>query len=570
MPAQLIQAGCTIGLFAQLSCRRAAKAARKVKAAPLVAACLLPIVPALSAWAMPETRVAPPAVPAIAAAGPGFPLPVLLRPISKGAAIDINRSIPFSNEPNAPAQPFRLSADSTARNRAIFCLTAAIYYEAGNEPEEGKRAVAQVVLNRVRHPAFSPSVCGVVFEGSTLPTGCQFTFTCDGSLLRIPERRSLAQAQAVAERALAGEVFGPVGLSTHYHADYVVPYWASSLAKAVQIGTHIFYRWPRGWGDLSAFQRRYAGYEPDPAGLRAAALMAHAGFADGGDALAELGIELTSDPRIELIGVIGTLASPDAERGDRYSRDVRAYFGGASEDPAVQLLRNGQVDLPGGEAQPDAQTLTQSLGEFNDSSNFGAFYAGHRKFYREALAQAARELTPAVIAWESYTGIRVRGRRIAVGIGLADRASICLAGKLAATPFWVSSAGKPASDNFVDAGLADEILQPQEPRRRRTRALRIDPSLEREIVRAVFIRIAASEAGRAVAFSEPTSSDALVLAIAARLGSFERNRDRYPTLAEFLPELLKGGLARRSAPEASADQEITPDSCAAAQIASAK
>jgi hypothetical protein len=567
MPEQLIQAGCTIGLFAQLSYRRAAKTARKIKPAPLIAACLFPLVPALSAWAMPETRAAQPAVPAIAAAVPALPLPVLLRPVSKGAAIDINRSIPFSTEPVVAAQPFRLAGDAATRARAILCLTAAVYYEAGNESEEGKRAVAQVVLNRVRHPAFSPNVCGVVFEGSTLPTGCQFTFTCDGSLLRVPERRSWAQAQAVAERALAGEVFGPVGLSTHYHADYVVPYWASSLAKAVQIGTHIFYRWPRGWGDLSAFQRRYTGYEPDPAGLRAAALMAHASLADGGDALAELGIELTSDPEIELIGVIGTLAS-DAERSNRYQRDIQAYFGPASADPAVQLLRNGETAAPGAQEPPEAKTFAQSLGEFKDSSEFGRFYAGHRKFYREALAQAARELTPAVIAWESYTGVPVRGRRIAVGIGLSDPSSICLAGKLSATPFWVSSAGKAASDNFVDAGLADGILQPRKPDRGRRTTPTIEPSLELEIVRAVFIRIAASEAGRAVAFSGPTSSDAQVSAIAARLKNFERNRDRYPTLAEFLPELLKGRLARRSAP--AADQKTRPDRCPATEIASAK
>ena len=71
--------------------------------------------------------------------------------------------------------------------QALECLASAVYYEAGNQDDDGERAVAQVVLNRVRHPAFPASVCGVVYEGSTRPTGCQFTFTCDGSLYRQPD-----------------------------------------------------------------------------------------------------------------------------------------------------------------------------------------------------------------------------------------------------------------------------------------------------------------------------------------------------------------------------------------------
>src|SRR3546814_17339709 len=68
------------------------------------------------------------------------------------------------------------------------CLTAAIYYEAAQESESGKRGVAQVVLNRARHPAFPSSICGVVYQGSERKTGCQFTFTFDGSLARKPSR----------------------------------------------------------------------------------------------------------------------------------------------------------------------------------------------------------------------------------------------------------------------------------------------------------------------------------------------------------------------------------------------
>jgi hypothetical protein len=131
-----------------------------------------------------------------------------------------------------------------------------------------------VVLNRVRHPAFPGSVCGVVYEGSTRPTGCQFTFTCDGSLHRQPDGEGWRRAIEVAAAALSGSVFAPVGWATHYHADYVVPYWASTMAKNTAVGAHLFYRWPGGWGQPSAFTRDYGGHEPSAAALRAAALAA--------------------------------------------------------------------------------------------------------------------------------------------------------------------------------------------------------------------------------------------------------------------------------------------------------
>jgi Cell Wall Hydrolase len=128
--------------------------------------------------------------------------------------------------------------------RALTCLTQTISYEAGNEPLEGQEAVAQVVLNRVRHPAYPSTVCGVVYQGSTRKTGCQFTFTCDGSLKRGRTAASLDRSRIVAERVLRGQASTLVGGATHYHADYVSPYWAPSLIKVAQIGAHIFYRMP--------------------------------------------------------------------------------------------------------------------------------------------------------------------------------------------------------------------------------------------------------------------------------------------------------------------------------------
>ncbi|MBX9728481.1 MAG: cell wall hydrolase, partial [Sphingopyxis sp.] len=128
--------------------------------------------------------------------------------------------------------------------RDLDCLASAISYEAGNEPVEGQEAVAKVVLNRLRAPEFPKTVCGVIFQGSTRRTGCQFTFTCDGSLLRPRSARSMAAARLVAERVLRGEGGAVIGDAINYHADYVSPVWARSLSRVTKIGAHIFYRRP--------------------------------------------------------------------------------------------------------------------------------------------------------------------------------------------------------------------------------------------------------------------------------------------------------------------------------------
>ncbi|ODT59214.1 MAG: hypothetical protein ABS77_10665 [Phenylobacterium sp. SCN 69-14] len=176
-------------------------------------------------------------------------------------AEEINASRAFSKLPIRPMRPFVLHAGGQDASRALKCLAEAVYYESAREPQLGQEAVAQVVLNRVRHPAYPKSVCGVVYQGSARATGCQFSFTCDGSLRYAPEPGLWRLAQEVARRALAGHVNRTVGSATHYHAEYVAPYWAPTLVKMKQVGLHIFYRWTGPWGEPPAFTGRYAGGE---------------------------------------------------------------------------------------------------------------------------------------------------------------------------------------------------------------------------------------------------------------------------------------------------------------------
>jgi hypothetical protein len=178
-----------------------------------------------------------------------------------------NAALPFDGGPLHSARPFEVGGNDLDQRRALLCLTQAVYYEAGFEPLEGRRAVAQVVLNRLRHPAFPKSVCGVVYQGAGGRV-CQFTFVCDGGLYRSPELGAWRQAEQVARAALNGYVEASVGEATHYHADYVAPRWAPLLAKVAQIGQHIFYRWPGAWGQPAAFTGRYIGEPRDPLSMR--------------------------------------------------------------------------------------------------------------------------------------------------------------------------------------------------------------------------------------------------------------------------------------------------------------
>jgi spore germination cell wall hydrolase CwlJ-like protein len=128
------------------------------------------------------------------------------------------------------------------------CLATAIYFEARGETAKGQKAVAEVVLARTRVPGRPKTICGVVYEGSHRRTGCQFSFTCDGVADRVVNKDAWRQATRIAANVMrtGGKVNAVAGGATFYHADYVSPRWASKMVKVAEIGTHIFYKPPRG------------------------------------------------------------------------------------------------------------------------------------------------------------------------------------------------------------------------------------------------------------------------------------------------------------------------------------
>lgn len=129
------------------------------------------------------------------------------------------------------------------------CLATGVYFEARGESEKGQAAVAQVILNRVRNPAYPNTICGVVYQNKDWHNRCQFSFACDGIPDIILSRAKYRIAEEVALAVTAGKIFIPeVGSSTHYHATYVNPRWNKTMEEMKKIGLHIFYRtYGGGW-----------------------------------------------------------------------------------------------------------------------------------------------------------------------------------------------------------------------------------------------------------------------------------------------------------------------------------
>jgi spore germination cell wall hydrolase CwlJ-like protein len=266
--------------------------------------------------AAPAANAAPQG-PAIATSqGPA----IALREIPEWAKLE--PGMPYRLLEKAVAAPRAFDGEAKSEDdqlRSVECLTQAIYYEAASESEDGQRAVAQVVLNRVHHAAYPNNVCGVVYQGSHLRTGCQFTFTCDGSLARRPTAFAWARARRIAAEALAGEVYGPVGTATHYHTTAILPYWASSLTRAAVVGAHVFYHMRGSQGRAGAFNQRYAGFEP------------------GATAVADALVTEASPPVV-------LAARPDVEVG------VRKWKGAT---PEVRIHRGSAAKVETAAASPD-------------------------------------------------------------------------------------------------------------------------------------------------------------------------------------------------------------------------
>lgn len=275
-----------------------------------------------------------------------------LAPIGPAADIAraINASTPFKFRDLAPALPFLAPGGTADYLRAIDCLAAAGFYEAGTRSSD-QRAVMQVVLNRVRHRAFPHSICGVVFQGSQLRTGCQFTFTCDGAMQRRqPSPAMWRQAQAVATEMLSGRTDTLVGQATHYHTNWVHPVWSGQMEKIAAVDTHLFFRWPGLAGNPQAFAARYSGAEPQ-IGQMAAMSPAHRGAAmppvEAAPApTTDFALPVSPLPRIENALTARREPIPDMARAPDADVILIALDAGADPDSFLRLAESRCAGKP--------------------------------------------------------------------------------------------------------------------------------------------------------------------------------------------------------------------------------
>ncbi|MEW5422498.1 cell wall hydrolase [Amorphus sp. 3PC139-8] len=126
--------------------------------------------------------------------------------------------------------------------RQIKCLAEAVYFEARSESRLGQMAVAQVVINRVKNPAYPDTICGVVYQNKGWFNRCQFSFACDRVRDVVNDRPAWTQAMEIANGYTKQTMWLPsIGASTHYHATYVSPKWAPHMKRLERIGHHVFY-----------------------------------------------------------------------------------------------------------------------------------------------------------------------------------------------------------------------------------------------------------------------------------------------------------------------------------------
>jgi spore germination cell wall hydrolase CwlJ-like protein len=193
----------------------------------------------------PRERIVPVKLLSYASADDGTesPFDAVLGRSSKGPVI-------LDSKIEATHAWLNLAIPTNARSATeVKCLATAIYFEARGEPERGRIAVAQVVLNRLKNPAYPNTICGVVYQNKNMRNRCQFSFACDGIPDRIRDQKSWAEAQSLARRVVNDDrhlYLESVGAATHYHATYVRPRWARSMNKMDKIGRHVFYKTRNG------------------------------------------------------------------------------------------------------------------------------------------------------------------------------------------------------------------------------------------------------------------------------------------------------------------------------------
>jgi len=145
-----------------------------------------------------------------------------------------------------------LFAGKVTANEERYCMAQNIYFESANQSFAGKLAVGHVVINRVRDEQFPNNICDVIYQAKTkinwkgnevpIRNQCQFSWYCDGKSDEPVDSKTWMTSLYIADLLLEVGYRDITEGSLYYHADYILPYWASELEHVVTIDNHLFYK----------------------------------------------------------------------------------------------------------------------------------------------------------------------------------------------------------------------------------------------------------------------------------------------------------------------------------------
>ena len=123
----------------------------------------------------------------------------------------------------------------------LKCLAQNIFFEAGTESMQGKIAVGQVTVNRVKIGHWGETVCEVVNSKD------QFSWTNRDDISIDTDSKNYKESLVAAKKVLQERKRLRILRSAlFYHADYVRPKWADKDQKVTTIEKHIFYNGAKG------------------------------------------------------------------------------------------------------------------------------------------------------------------------------------------------------------------------------------------------------------------------------------------------------------------------------------
>jgi len=154
------------------------------------------------------------------------------------------KAVMYKLDPNKQLVMNNSSITAEVRNKQLECLARNIYYEAGNQPFEGKVAVAQVTINRAESGQFPKDICQVVYQKNVVYERvlCQFSWYCETATIMRPKNTAVFKESEMVARQVLLEGFRLPSLqkALYFHATHINPKW--NREKVAVIAGHVFYK----------------------------------------------------------------------------------------------------------------------------------------------------------------------------------------------------------------------------------------------------------------------------------------------------------------------------------------